>query len=92
MSRKANNRHPVNEYAGHTNEQRHYRKRHEQRDVLMGMAAAGTWLAKQPSLVGNAYAESLADDFPDITSSGHHKDLSEDLKELKRLRIARLKR
>lgn len=60
---------------------------HGQRDVLLGMAIAGTSLAEAPLLVNGNWTKSMTEDY-DISGPFSGPDLSEDLKEFKRI-IAR---
>ena len=55
-----------------------------QRDVLLGMAQAGTNLAKQPLITDNKWARAINQDYQDITG-GSPQNLSPDLAELKKI-------
>lgn len=60
----------------------------KKRDVLLGMAKAGTNVAKAPLLIKNNWAKLMSEEHPSITSSSCPEDVLPDLAELKQLQRA----
>jgi hypothetical protein len=63
----------------------------EKRDVLLGMAKAGTNVAKAPLLINNNWAKIMNEEYSSVTSSSCSDDVLPGLAELKRLQRAHSK-